>query len=316
MSEAALGPPLPWTHDERAERRFSAILLAVLVPLLLIGLLMPFLPLLDMPEEPEEEEVPQRIAELVIEQRKPEPQPKPEPRPVEPEAEPEPAPEPEPQRAPEPQTQPQPERQQPTARERAAQSGVLAFSKELETLRQNDAASRVRSQRDLIRSETDSSAPRERQAVDSNYGQGSSGIDTQASTPTRGPDTQIAGRQTTRVPGRPGTRGPAAGGSQRGSGRGAVRTNENIQLVFDRNKGSLYSLYQRALRENPTLQGTLVLQLTIQPSGEVTDVSVASSELDDPALEQKIVNRVKLFDFGAKDVPVWRGRFPIKFFPS
>jgi len=313
MTTDVLGPPLPWTHDEADERRFASILLTVLLPFLLIGLIIPFLPLLDMPAEEEKEAVPKRVAELVIERR--ERQPEPEPEPVEPEAEPEPAPQPEPQRAPEPQVQPKPQRQQPSARERAAQSGVLAFSQELQSLRQNEAADRVRAQRDLIRRETDSGAPRERRPVDADAGEGSSGIDTQASTPTTGTETELAGRQTTRVPDRPGSRS-TAGGPQRGSGRGAVRTNENIQIVFDRNKGALYSIYQRALRKNPTLQGTLVLQLTIQPSGEVTAVSVASSELDDPALEQKIVNRVKLFDFGTKDVPVWRGRFPIEFFPS
>ena len=34
-------------------------------------------------------------------------------------------------------------------------------------------------------------------------------------------------------------------------------------MVFDRNKGAIYALYTRALRDKPDLQGKLVLELTI-----------------------------------------------------
>ena len=34
-------------------------------------------------------------------------------------------------------------------------------------------------------------------------------------------------------------------------------------MVFDRNKGAIYSLYTRALRDKPELQGKMVLELTI-----------------------------------------------------
>lgn len=52
------------------------------------------------------------------------------------------------------------------------------------------------------------------------------------------------------------------------SGKGA-RTREEIELVFDRNKSAIYSLYSRALRDNPALQGKVVLEVTIAPSGDV-----------------------------------------------
>ena len=39
------------------------------------------------------------------------------------------------------------------------------------------------------------------------------------------------------------------------SGLGASRTDEEIQIVFDRYKSSFYRDYNRALRNNPTLQG-------------------------------------------------------------
>ena len=61
-------------------------------------------------------------------------------------------------------------------------------------------------------------------------------------------------------------------------------------LIF----GALYALYTRAQRDNPGLQGKLVLEITIAPSGEVTNVRVVSSELGDPELERKIVARAEL----------------------
>ena len=54
--------------------------------------------------------------------------------------------------------------------------------------------------------------------------------------------------------------------------------------MFDRNKGAIYALYARALRERADLQGKMVLQLTISPAGEVTDCRMLSSELNDPTI--------------------------------
>ena len=96
----------------------------------------------------------------------------------------------------------------------------------------------------------------------------------------------------------------------------AARSQEEIELVFDRNKGAIYALYSRALRERADLQGKLVLQLTISPAGEVTDCRVLSSELNDPELEGKMVGRVRLFRFEAKDVEAITARKTIEFFPN
>ena len=58
------------------------------------------------------------------------------------------------------------------------------------------------------------------------------------------------------------------GGADRPKARGGLgpaRTDEEIQIVFDRYKASFYRLYSRELRNNPTLQGQIVLRLTIEP---------------------------------------------------
>ena len=101
----------------------------------------------------------------------------------------------------------------------------------------------------------------------------------------------------------------AAAAAARCSAAAAARPSrsiEEIKLVFERNKGAIYAIYNRALREDPSLQGKVVVELKIAPSGEVVDVphrcraSCKASEL-----ERKLLARIRQFDFGAKDVDRW-----------
>lgn len=311
MSAIALGPQLPWSADDRADRRFSGILFGVLLPILLLSLLMPLLPLFELPEDEQDDELPPRLAELVIEQQEP-PPPPPPPEPVQQQ---EPPPEPVPEPEPEPQPQPEPEVAEPTPQPRARDSGVMAFADQLQDVRNNQATQSVRSQRDLSAGATANTNTR--RLITSDLGEGSTGIQSQVGSPGElGGGTELAGRSTTRVEGPPGG-GQAIGGGSGRSGGQATRSVESIQVVFDRNKSSLFSIYQRGLRTNPGMRGTVVLELEIQPSGEVTSASIVSSDLDNPELEDKILNRVRLINFGAQEgVPVWRGNYPIRFFPS
>jgi hypothetical protein len=98
--------------------------------------------------------------------------------------------------------------------------------------------------------------------------------------------------------------GGGGGRVQRGGSNKPARSTEEVQLVFDRNKSAIYSLYNRELRKDPTLQGKVVLELKIAPSGKVLACKVISSELRSPELESKIAARVMLFEFGAKNVDV------------
>ena len=87
-------------------------------------------------------------------------------------------------------------------------------------------------------------------------------------------------------------------------------------MVFDRNKAAIYAIYNKALRDRPELQGKVVIELTIAPSGEVTACHVVSSELNDADLEHKLVTRIKQFQFEAKDVETITTTKPIEFFPA
>ena len=56
--------------------------------------------------------------------------------------------------------------------------------------------------------------------------------------------------------------------------------------------------------------------MTIAPSGEVTDCRIVASELGDAELEHKLVSRVKMFRFEARDVAPMTTTKPIEFFPA
>jgi hypothetical protein len=110
----------------------------------------------------------------------------------------------------------------------------------------------------------------------------------------------------------------AGGGSDRplSSGASAGRTDEEIQIVFDRYKAALYRLYNRELRNDPTLKGQMVLKLTIEPDGSVSICNLQSSDMNAPLLADQVVARVLGFDFGAKDVPPITILYPIDFLPT
>jgi hypothetical protein len=101
------------------------------------------------------------------------------------------------------------------------------------------------------------------------------------------------------------------------NGPGASRTDEEIQIVFDRYKSAFYRDYNRELRRNPALQGKMVLRLTIEPDGAVSMCQLQSTDMDAPDLVTLVVNRVKTINFGPKDgVQAVTIVYPIDFLPA
>jgi len=99
-------------------------------------------------------------------------------------------------------------------------------------------------------------------------------------------------------------------------GPGPGRTDEEIQIVFDRHKAQLYRLYNLELRRDPTLQGKMILRLTIEPDGAVSLCLLHGSNMNAPDLAAQVVERVKTFNFGAKVVPPVTIIYPIDFLPA
>jgi hypothetical protein len=100
-------------------------------------------------------------------------------------------------------------------------------------------------------------------------------------------------------------------------GPGASRTDEEIQIVFDRYKSAFYRDYNRELRRDPTLQGKMVLRLTIEPDGTVSMCVLQSTDMNAPDLAAQVVSRVRTINFGAKDgVQAVTIVYPIDFLPA
>jgi len=126
---------------------------------------------------------------------------------------------------------------------------------------------------------------------------------------------QIAGVQLTRASSTIG----GSGGQDRplSNGAGAGRTDEEIQIVFDRHKAALYRLYNRELRRDPTLQGQMVLRIRIEPDGSVSLCELQGTDMNAPNLSAQVLDRVRTFDFGAKEgIPAVTILYPIDFLPA
>ena len=292
---------------QEQDERFFKLVKQMLIALLAFCIVIPLLPVPE-PDPSEVEELPPRFARLLLEKPAPPPpppiveQPKVEEVVKQPEKVVQEQPKPEPVEQPKPQ-----------AREKAAKAGLLPFAQELAALRDDSALQNVMKEQNLNQSAGEA-ARVERSVIASKAGQGSRGIVTAGMSRDTG-GSGLAGRNITQVSSP--VEGIGAGGPQVSKGGSAPsRSREEIELVFDKNKGAIFALYNRALRRDPGLQGKLVLSLTIAPSGQVTDCKVVSSELNDPEMERKLVQRVKMFRFEDKDVATVTTTKPIDFFPA
>jgi hypothetical protein len=299
---------LPWASGDEAEQRFRRILRDVFIAYAVLAVLVPFLPLVER-ERSVGAELPERVVKLIVEQPKPPPPPPPpavEPKPEVKVAKAEPKPVP----VPVPVTVDRREE----ARKKAQKSGLLAVQDELAELRDDALTASLESDRPLTGAVGD--GPRvERSLITSKTGRGSGGINTAALSRNTG-GTGLAGRATTEVASTVAGMAAAAETKARAGDGKLSRSREEIEMIFDQNKGAIYALYSRALRKDPTLQGKLVLRLTIEPTGQVSACEVVSSELADEELLQKLVARVKMFRFPDKDVATVTTTKPIDFFPA
>ena len=270
---------LPWSPTEDVERRFRKVVRNAFIVFAVFAILIPLLPVRE--HATKAPAIPDRIVKLVLEKKVPPPPPP-----------------------------------KPDARERAQNAGLLKLQDQLADLRDNavlDKAAQTKNLTGKIGEETRS----ERNLITSQAGKSSGGINTASlSRGYGGGAGSLTGHATTQVS----SATLAAQGTnkvERGAGSGkASRSEEEIAMVFDKNKGAIYALYTRALRDNPSLQGKVVLELTIGADGSVLKCEVVSSELKDPELERKLVARIKLFQFQAKDVGTITVTKPIDFFPA
>jgi len=306
-------PVMPWSRDGEDDRRFRKSLAVSLLLSLLLALLVPMIDL-PVPERWEVVELPERWTRLIKEEEPLPPPPVQQELPAEEklaetaEEQPVVAEKSTPEPSPVPVAQPQPG---------AGSKGILAFRERFSSLADAKPAARLGARARIDRAGEAAVGNLGRSLV-ATMGPGTSGGINVASLSRdavggggQALEGVQVGKATSSIGGGTGSDRPLSGGP------GPGRTDEEIQIVFDRHKAALYRLYNRELRRDPTLKGQMVLRLTIEPDGSVSLCEVQSSDMKAPELSAQVVERVKGFDFGAKEgISAITILYPIDFLPA
>ncbi len=312
---------LRWRPERKSDSDFTLLAIAFLVVFIGFGFL---LSLINLPEEPRvvKTVVPERVAQFILEREKPKPPP-----PVIEQPKPKPLPKPKPiERETIKRDKPkEPEKpltkKQEADREVAKSSGLLALGDELADLIDTSEID------DLVGGSltADDASTRQVARLNSDVltagaSQGSGGVqEGKYIAGVTGKATNLTPRQLREV--RQGLVSKGAGSKKAGSSGSTStalrsRAEEDITVVFDQNKSKLYSVYNRERRKNPGLKGKIVLEITIAPNGKVTNVKILSSQLNNPALERRLIARIKQFNFGVSSGEPVTVTYPIEFLPS
>ena len=295
-----------WDQDQEQDRRFRRLWSTLLAAGVVLAVVFALVRLPDRSMQAEQV-IPPRLARIVIAREPPPPPPPPPPQPVEEMPLPE-------QPRPEAVVPPQPEQRQEQARRRA-EAQLANVRDELASIRQAMADQPVGDTRNLTGA-VGAASRAERSLITSRAGTGSSGVvSTDTSRGFGGGAGSLSDHTTGAVESTVASVADTAG-TRRSSAGQAGRSAEEIEQEFDRNKGAIYALYIRALREQADLQGKVVLEFTIAAQGNVTACRVVSSELGHPELEARICTRVRGFRFPARDVAAVTTTKPIDFFPQ
>ncbi len=289
---------LPWSPSEEMERRYRKILRNLVIVFAIVAVIIPFLPRQERVVNTES--LPERVVQLVMEPPPPPPPPPP----------------PKPEQKPVEKVPVSPKPVPPVdARVKASKSGLLASVDDLAALRDIDLDK-------LAKNQPKTNDPGDvtqvtRSLITSKAGGTSGGINSPTSSGLAAGGGSLNGIRVAQVKDPTLAAGNQGNGATRGGGSGkASRSADEIALVFTRNKGAIDAMYARALRDNPALQGKVVLEITISPAGDITAARVVSSDLNDPEFESKLLARIKLFKFDAKDVATLTATKPIDFFPA
>jgi protein TonB len=312
-------PNLPWV-DHQEDRRFRRIMIVTLLLFLGAGVV---LNTIKLPEVVQKNlvDVSPRLAKLILEKQKIKPPPPKKEKPKE-------AKKKEPEKKKEKKKEPEKKKEKPKekkkevkkpdAREVAKKSGLIALSDELEDLRDSFALDDVLKLPQQTSGKQEVKVATASDLLTSNAQKTSGGIKTDTLNRTIKTN-ELTQRQTTRVESKieaDSKKLAKASTSNSQQGTGAKRSEDEIERVFQKNKGGIFNIYNRALRKNPSLAGQVVVELTIAPGGQVTAVKILSSELGDETLERKLMLKIKKFKFSNSSVAEITVTYPIDFLPS
>lgn len=312
---------LAWSPEQGEKQRLKRITSIVLPVFLVVATIITWKDV-PPPEREELEKLPPNLAKFVKKKEKPKPILKKEEKKIEPEKLPEPKvaekpkPKPEPKVAkkPKPKTKAKPEEIK-AAREKAQNSGLLAMSSQLSKL--STLAESVK----LDTPKTITAKPIARKVSDKLAANAiattrSAGVqDAQLSNETQ--QLSLATRTVAEVAEAEEVIAAVEQDAIAAQKVALDRSTEDIRRTIDANKSSIHSIYNRALRKKPSLQGVVTPELVIEETGIVSSCSVVESTLNEPDLEKKICNRLRLVNFGAKvGADKKTIRYPIELLPG
>lgn len=318
ISEKPRKMVMPWAREGEDDKRFRRSVATALLLAITFAVVVPYIPL-PARMTADGTVMPERVVRLLMEERPAPPTPpKEEPKPKEPE-----------KVAEKPEVQPAPQRvarvekkvEETVTETPAKEEGILAFRSKLAAVKDDQVVARLGNQARIDNSDYNSSGRAERSMLTTSAPGSSGGINlsslSRGTGGGNGNGGNMAGVQVTRATSAIASVG-TPGGDRPLSGDGASpgRTDEEIQIVFDRYKAALYRLYNKELRKDPTLKGQIVLRLTIEPDGSVSLCELKSTDMTAPDLTAAVIDRVKTFDFGAKPVPAITIFYPIDFLPA
>jgi protein TonB len=326
---------LPWSSSELENKRFKTITVVVLLITLAFAAVVKWQ---ELPERPraEKEKVPAQLTRLMTPRKvePPKPIPVPIPKPVVPKPLPEPKvekPKPVPPKPAElkkaapkeiKKVPPKPVKVKvPTqaeiteqAKTKAKQSGLLAFQDDLASMRDNVSLSNL-ADTDTIKG-AGASNQTQRKFIGKKVAGNSGGVDTSNLTTNIGSRGELAGRKNTEyVAPSEGLASLAAKQIETENSVLGSRQTESIRKVLDANKGAIYAIYRKALRSDPSLQGKVTVKLSIEPNGGVSNVELVFSELDSIDVENKLLSRIKLINFGEQQVTTTLLDYSFNFLP-
>ena len=281
----------PW-YESTDDKKFKRIVRRSLILFCILGIIVPFLPVPEV-EKKQLSQVSPRLAKLIVKKKE---EKKKIPKKVE-------------KKKKDPTKKKKKKEVKKEIKKKVEKSGVLAFSDELADLRDSFDLGKIEKTKAVKQNVKKYNASK---LISKSADKLSGGVDKSRLTVAT-VDQKLEGHSTSAVSSD--ITVAKASRINRATGK-AGRTREEIESVFQSKKGQFYSMYNRALRTDPTIQGRVTIELTISPSGRVTAAKIVSSQLGNKALERKIIARVKLMRFAAKDVDTVTVSYPIDFFPS
>lgn len=303
---AFLNMQLPWSSSILDDKRYYNILTVLAGVMLLMSII---ITITDVPEltRAEKEELPPQLARVILEKKE-----LPPPKPVEPPKEEkkpdekkpeekkpeEKKPDPKPDVKPEPKPKPEIDRAK-----QQAEAEIAQFKDDLADMREMLPTANLQAANTTAIGQTQATQI-DRAMLTSGAKVASGGISSANLSRDVG-GVALSGRENTKVKSTLAENtkkaNTATAGNSDGAG-GAARDRSEISRVMDQHKGAIYQIYNKALRQNATLQGKMVVKIVIDPNGKIVDASIVSSELDDKELESAILRRIRMITFPSSNV--------------